>query len=666
MLVAIQTPDQVTQQREQEAEAARLAAQPPAQSYQNTQPAEFIAKHVRSCWEVAKSNRIRINPRLIDCLRRRAGEYAPEKKAQLLAQNQNTIYMMLTAAKCHAAKAWLSDLFNPAGDRAWTLEPTPIADLPPDVMQQLVSSAMQGAEQMIAHGMDAQMAATLVQQLVMKHQDRLRDETQREAERRAERMGNKIEDLLIEADWNVAFDEFLDDLSTFPAGILKGLEFRRQKRLMYMQEGGKFVPKPGFVIAPKVRRVSPFRAYPSPAAGNTLRGHWFIEHHTFTRTDLANMRGAPGYNAEAIAYVLAEFGNAKSGLREWVYTDLERATLEGREHFIFNSGSEIDALEWSGPISGRQLLEWGIPDTEITDRDDEYQVSVMVVGNYVIRALVNPDPLGLPDYMRACWKTIPGAFWGRALPELMADSQDVCNATARSLVVNMAMSSGPQVWVEMDRVALGADVKTVAPWKIWYSNNNNASGGPGVGFFQPQSNAQELMAIYERFSNYADEMTGLPKFAYGSDQGAGAAKTMGGLSMLMNAASKTVKDVVRGIDMQIISPTITKFFNFVMLNDPDDSLKGDLVVKARGSEALVHKEQAAMRQQELLAMTANPIDMQIMGPEGRLEMLREVVKTGAVPVDRVLPTREEFAQRMSAEVAAQQGQPPALNDKEAA
>ena len=91
---------------------------------------------------------------------------------------------------------------------------------------------------------------------------------------------------------------------------------------------------------------------------------------------------------------------------------------------------------------------------------------------------------------------------------------------------------------------------------------------------------------------------------------------------------------------------VGKFFNYNMRFHPDRSIKGDAVPRARGSESLIHKEQAQLRAQELLGITANPVDSQIMGLDGRRELLHEVFNTGDMPVDRMLPTRGQLSERL--------------------
>jgi hypothetical protein len=67
-----------------------------------------------------------------------------------------------------------------------------------------------------------------------------------------------------------------------------------------------------------------------------------------------------------------------------------------------------------------------------------------------------------------------------------------------------------------------------------------------------------------------------------------------------------------------------------------------------------------VRRIEFLNATANPIDMEIIGPDGRAAILREVVKGLQMPVDDIIPSREKAVLRAAnAQANAQQQQLPA-------
>ncbi|HDF8527430.1 TPA: hypothetical protein PEP05_000773 [Vibrio parahaemolyticus] len=635
MLLNVQTPDQVTA-------AADAAQQERREMSQPQQPVviDRLAAMVRKDWESAKRHRTteKINDRLLDCLRRRKGEYSQEKLAAIKSMGGSEIFMKLTGAKVFAAKSWIADIFSPSGDKPWSITPTPVPELPPNLEKELATKAVQGA-------MSLGVPLEVMKQLIDKHRLRLLDELKVEASDRADRMSDHIEDVLSEGDFHTEFDAFIDDFVTYPFAIFKGPIYRRSKELKWVDMGsGQFLPQTTDKVVKKVKRVSPFDYYPSPASVNP-NDHWEIEHHKLTPDDLTNMRGVAGYDNQNIAKALSEY--RQGGLREWVWGDTERDRLEGRESTLAKSET-IDALEWSGKVSGMMLLDWGMNPQSIPDKYDEYQVSIMLVGNYVIRAVLNPDPKKRSDYYKACFRDVPGSFAGEALPEILADCQDLCNAAIRALANNMGISSGPMMYYFGDRLVDGQDVTNMHPWKtIGVTESRSTSSTVPVGFFQPDSNSQELLTVYERFSRYADNISGIPAYAYGSDQGAGAAKTASGLSMLMNAASKGIKQAIRAIDLGVIEPLIEKMYVHAML-DPtvDYMIKGDLNIKARGSQSLLHKESNNQLIQQFLANTANPVDMQIVGIEGRKKLLKETAKQLDMPVSEIFPD-DPLAQLMS-------------------
>ena len=136
----------------------------------------------------------------------------------------------------------------------------------------------------------------------------------------------KMQDQLVEGSCIASFSEFIDDLVTFPAAILKGPVVRRRKR---MEWGPNFTPIVMTDFAREFSRVSPYDAYPSPNSCGPNDG-WFIQRHRLSRGELSSMKGTPGYNDENIDQVLTRFG--ETGFRNWLMGDQERDNLEGKPH----------------------------------------------------------------------------------------------------------------------------------------------------------------------------------------------------------------------------------------------------------------------------------------------------------------------------------------------
>lgn len=631
-----------------------------AEQAQNQPFITGLAGKIKNNWEVARFARNTIEDRIIDALRRRNGEYDPEKLAQIRAQGGSEIYMMLTSIKCRAAEAWIKDVEFPADDKPWEVKHTPIPDLDPDTMAVVAEQVQMEAAQWQAEAQQM-LPPEALQERMRQIRDQLQERMQEEANKLAERMDDKINDQCTEGGWEDAMKDVIKDVVTYPLGCLKGPVVRRRRTLKWEQgQDGSWQPVKGWDFRLEWYRVAPFDLYPSPSS-KTVNDGYLFERHRLRRADLVAMKGVPGYNDAAIDLVLEAYGTG--GLREWLWRDQERAWLEKRPNEWLNYDDTMDALEFWGSVSGRLLIEWGMDASKIGDLNAEYEVNAWMIGNYIIRCVLNEDPLGKRPYYTASFEEIPGAFWGFGVPEIMKDLQDVCNAAARSLINNMAIASGPQTEVHTDRLPIGEDVTNLHPWKIWQTlSDPHGTNNPAVRFHNVNNYANELMAVYEYFSDKADEYTGIPKYSYG-EQGSsgGAAGTASGLSMLMSAAARGIKQVIANLDKPI-EGSIESTYIYNMLHDEDQSIKGDLHANAKGSTSLVAKEQQMIRRGEFLALTNNPIDMQIMGPEGRAELLRESVKSFDIPVDKVIPDREKIILRAKqaamAELGQQQGRLP--------
>jgi hypothetical protein len=113
--------------------------------------------------------------------------------------------------------------------------------------------------------------------------------------------------------------------------------------------------------------------------------------------------------------------------------------------------------------------------------------------------------------------------------------------------------------------------------------------------------------------------------------------------MLMGAAGKGIRQVVMHIDSDVVKPIVERQFVYNMRYDPDESIKGDVEVIAKGAINLAVKETVNVRRIEFLNATANQFDIEIIGKDGRAAILREVAKGLQMPVDDVVPSREKSA-----------------------
>ena len=624
----------------------------------NSEPViQNLAAYIKQKWYYSRfSKEMTIEQRMLKSVRQRRGEYDPDLLVQLREQNSSLIYMMLTSNKCRAASSWLRDvLLTDSKDKPWSLKPNPIPEMPPPVLQGLMQQAQQKLMAFMQTGVNP--TDQEVRQILLDFKDQAMGELTELAKEDANRMEKKMHSQLLDGQWTTAFAQFIDDLVTFPCAIIKGPVVRSKPHMNWVPVGDSYELRVQSELALEWERVDPFNIYPAPDASHINDGY-LIERHRLQRADLVGMLGVEGYSDGAIRVVLEEYG--KGGLRDWIYVDLTKAAAEGKSTVAAgqNPSELIDALQFWGSVQGQLLLDWGLTEEEVPDPLAEYPIEAWLIGRWIIKAVINPDPLGRKPYYKTSYEEVPGAFWGNSVADLCRDSQSMCNAVARALVNNMSLASGPQVVYNIDRLPQGENITQLFPWKIWQVTSDPLNGNARpVEFFQPDSRASELMAVYEKFAVLADEYTGIPRYMTGGNPSGGAGRTASGMSMLMTNAGKSIKQVIANIDEHVIKPLIDRLYYYNMRYSDDPDLKGDVNIQALGAASLMEKEAIQQRQNEFLGIALNsPVAQQVIGMEGVAELLRQAAKRLDMNVDDIVPPEDVVKRKVMEANAMQQAQ----------
>ncbi len=145
---------------------------------------------------------------------------------------------------------------------------------------------------------------------------------------------------------------------------------------------------------------------------------------------------------------------------------------------------------------------------------------------------------------------------------------------------------------------------TVFPGKVF----RRQGGAPGQSLFGTQfpNVAAQNLQLFDKARQLSDESTGMPSFSHGQTGVSGVGRTASGISMLMNAASGSVKTIIKNVDDYLLAPLGKAFFSFNMQFDFDRSIKGDLEVTARGTESLMANEVRSQRLMQFLQIASSP------------------------------------------------------------
>lgn len=625
-----------------------------AQQYKEQGVAGYIRKQF---FEFRSDRETRgISDRLVESLRAYRGEYTPSKLTSINQFGGSQVYARLTTVKCRGATAMLRDIYL-AGERPWFIEPTPDPTLPEDVTKSVIELVTMEVQKMQSAGeqIDHNTVTDRIKQLTAS----AKKSALKQAKKSAAESTLYLDDILTEGMFYQALDDFLHNLSVFPYAFMKGPVVKMSTDVKW--ENGKAVIK----NLPKMywTTPSPFDIYWSSQT-DYFENCNVIEHLRLSRVDLNNLLGIPGYDDKAIRAALDEYG--QGGLSDWLdYTDTEKAHLELRMDPHINRSEQIDTLEYHGYVQGKMLLDYGFSKEEVPDAEKDYFCNAWLVGYHMIKLQIDPNPRKRHPYYKSSFEKIPGAIVGYGVPEIMSDVQDVANASLRALVNNLSIASGPQVVINDDRVSPNTNSDDLYPWKRWHTlTDPMGSSEPAINFYQPDSRSQELMQVYQAMNTMADDISAIPRYMAGSASGqGGAGRTASGLSMLMQNAGKMLQGVAANIDMDIFTPLLQRLYDTVLLTDEQGRLDGDENIKVRGVVFANQKETERARLLEFMQLTGNPIDTEIIGLEGRAELLREVGDRigldalSIVPDEEAMATKQQQAQAMMMQQAQQAPQP---------
>ena len=602
--------------------------------------------------------------RLLAALRAFNGSYSASKLQEIRQFGGSEIYARIIAMKCRGASSLLRDVYL-SPDRPWGLDAEASPKIPEHIMQSihdLVNSesnnAAQQAQAPPPPPPQAPPAPSEGMQLPPPTpepppsapspddiRDRISTLTQaalsaakKNAAAQAQLAEDKLDTILTEGNFYKALAEFLVDLPLFPFAVIKGPVVRIVPSLKWVDGQATTAMTPRLFW----NRISPFDIWWTPGVTD-IEDAAVVERTRVTRADLNDLLDLPGYNALAIREVLDLYG--RGGLQDdWDTTDAERAIQENRENPMWNQSGLITTLEYHGNVQGRMLLEYGMGADMVPDPMRDYFVQAWMIGRYIIKVQLSPSPRKRHPYFVTSFEKVPGTPVGNALPDILDDMQGVCNASLRALINNLGMASGPQVIINDDRIANDADSEEMFPWKRWHVKDPamNSNAQKPIEFFQPQDNSEKLMAVYKNFSDIADDLSAIPKYLAGGNAGA-AGRTASGLAMLMGNASKILQTVAANVDRDVFQPLLQGLYDMVMLTDTSGLLTGEESIKVMGVSVALQKETQRSRQLEFLQITSNPVDSQILGPQGRANLLRAVSNTLGLDGQNIIPSDDDIA-----------------------
>jgi hypothetical protein len=605
---------------------------------------ESLALHVNRVFsENSRHRRVSgIDDKLTKCLRLSKCEYSEAEKTLFAQKGAPEIFMPIADMKRRAAMAMFSEIFSNPGDKPWTLNPTPVPDVPQEVTERAVSATMRdyaAFAQASGQMPDPQVAFYYAQDRMTE----ILNEEEQWSKQRAALMERKVHDDTIEGDWPEAFDQYRDYLCTYGTALIKGPvpRMKLKKKSKRTKTGTKFIMDEEVALC--YESVSPWDCFPSKGARHIDEGDICIRVR-YTPQDLnmfAKMKGKE-WRPSNVTDILERhpFGGV------WIIQpgENERRKMENSEPDL-DGQCVLEAIEYYGQVRGAFLTELGFnKDTEgrKIDEQEYYEVMTIVCDNMVIYCKIVEPQIGR-ILSKGTFYKVPDSWWGDSILEKCESTQRICNAAVRDLVVNMAQSSGPQTVIKDISRLHPSCSPAQSPWKVWlFQNSVMGQNENPLHVFQPDSNIRELLMVFDWGMKQADNDTGIPAYTYGAAMAGGAGRTSSGLAMMLENVNRGIKMVVMSTDSDVVRPTIKRTADWEMLYGEDESIKGDCEVNPSGVMSLVFRENGSIRRRAFLQLLANPMVAQAILPSGVATIIREEARSLDVNPDDIVPSREKL------------------------
>ena len=440
----------------------------------------------------------------------------------------------------------------------------------------------------------------------------------------AKKMEKKIHDQLNESGASTHLRSMAFEMALLGTGVMKG-PFAVDKEYPNWNDEGEYDPL--IKTVPECSHVSAWDFYPDPEAKSMQDAEYTVERHKMSRTQLRSLKNRPYFMSDAVDMAVAKGPDYVQ--KYWEMTMEDDDTQPTSERW--------EVLEFWGYIDTDMLEEYGLKvPSELKDLD-EVNANVWVCNGEVIRMVLNPfKPTRIP-YYAVPYEHNPYSFFGVGIAENMDDTQTLMNGFMRMAIDNAALSGNLIIEVDETNLVPGQDL-SVYPGKVF----RRQGGAPGQAIFGTKfpNVAQENMQLFDKARVLADESTGFPSFAHGQTGVSGVGRTASGISMLMSAANGSIRSVVKNVDDYLLRPLGKAFFSFNMQFDFDENIKGDLEVRASGTESLMANEVRSQRLMQFLQVAQNPV----LAPFAKMDyIIREIAKSMDLDPDKVTNSMQDAA-----------------------
>lgn len=596
-------------------------------------PIENFGQELMSLLQEQLQERLPIEQRWVEDMRRYMSKYEASFYKDAAEQERSSVFIGYTRSKTDAWVAQMTDMLFPADDKNYGVHPTPVPEL----------------ERILDQDVELQSDAA-----------QLAKQTMDEAMARARAMESQIDDQLEECDYAGECRWMLHFSGVLGTGIVRAPVMDRRKTSVWNEvEHGVWEAQIKYEDKPSARNVYPWDFVPDMSATCIDDAGFTFEREYLNKRKLMDMLNNPNKIQSGVKKLIKkEAKSTHTNSADVIGYVNEIRALSGLQPTYKDNRYEI--WTYHGPVPFRVLVEAGIIDEEdeLADCGEISGVIQMAGDGTIIDVNLNPFDTEDNPYSIYCAEPDVTCIFGYGIPYLIKDTQEVMNSAWRAMLDNGVTTIGDQIVVNKAVLEPADGQWKFSPRKVWNTKGGSTSAAgfeaqKAFGVFSFQSRQAEFQAVISMAKAFMDEESGLPMIAQG-EQGQ-VTPTLGGMSMLMNAANAVRRRQVKEFDDDVTKPLITRFYVWNMQFNERNEIKGDMNCTARGTSALLVKE---MQTAQIIEMFDRFSNHPHLAPAfDWYNGLESLVKSMSLGVQSMLKPKSEYDQAIE-NIRKQQEQQP--------
>lgn len=606
----------------------------------------------RKVWEVGRL-RQGLEERWFEDTLQYQGYYDSDTERNLQQKKgASKLYINMTRPKTRVLRARLVEILLPADEANWSIEATPV----PRIEQALDRMADIGKADMPLQNMETSRA----------------EEEKKVAAQAAKNMKRMMADQLVECRYGGSARQALTQACKLGVGVIKGPFASMKKRRRWKQKtgDGSWSPEAVDDLRPRFDFVDLWEFYPDMDASSMDDCEHVFQMHRLSTHQLRKLGKSGFFDPSTTRWLLEQSPD---------YTPDDIGHFNQNLKYIRQLENELDetqmnrflVFEYTGPITFDQLEAMA----EAFDKKDSLPVweaeatsnpmnavtgTIWFSADQILRFNVNPLESGdLPYSVFRIDPTANNLIGSPGVPRMLRDPQKSLNAAWRMTMESAALTGVPMFVIDRMRVspAVGNDW-TIGPGKAWISKTGfgPVEGGPPIQEVPITGDLNALLAVVNLSRQFMEEESSLPLIAQGQgDQGAaGGKQTAHGMTLLANAVNTVFRDAASQFDQDITIPNMQRLYEWNMLLTDDETVKGDMEIKALGSSVLLVNEIVSQNMLMLMNLVVgNPDAFPMLKFEDMVRLWFKTMRLEKYDLVRSEPEIEKLRQ----EAAAQEPQP---------